>query len=1633
MKQIGNPGQSNRSASQPQAGGDARAARSATAVAAVQNGASASLRSCAAWLAVISLLLSLCGPAVRAQPRIRNRQGNPEQNATSVFLPIPRELRREFAKAEEAIAEKRFSDAILQLELILNNSQDLGIESEDFFLDNEGELAARSIRREIDRLIGGLPEAGRQLYELKFGAEARHRVQEAAQRGDAIELAEVSRTFFHTEAGQVATLLLGRIFLQQGRPLAAALPFQRLFQEAGASSETRAAIHREAGLLLAFCWRLAGDNDKALDILRAVRDADPAARFRISGHEVPIFARSEDAPAWLDEHLQVLAQSLNIRPTNWLMHRGSPDRNASVNADMPLIRGHQKDWEQPPRTDAPNAPHTDEATIRELYNTVAAENFLPTMQPLVVNDVVLMRYIDGLLGINLTTGKMSWEFPYGDPLTKQVRKNSGVNGRATERDFLRQRVWEDNLFGQMSSDGRAVFLLDELDIDPQALFANRQFNPAGGLNMPGVSNVMVALELETEGKYLWRIGGASGDQESKLAGAYFLGPPVAVNGQLFALAEIRGELRLVVLAAATGKLLWSQQVGHVDQLVIGFDRLRQVAGASPSYSDGIVVCPTSAGAIVAVDVLNRSLLWGFQYGRATGNDNNMARNVWRGNRMTWQPTGNRWHDATVTIADGKVVATPLESGDKIYCLDLLTGKQAWPAKSRDGHLFVAGVYEGQIILVGAQKIEAWDLQTGQTTWKLPLSSAPSGRGVLAAPYYLLATSAAQLIKIDLRSGKVTDTIETDEPLGNLVASHDYLLAQNHRRLVCFFQADKLQDRVQQRLAQNPDDVWALEHDADLKLKSGQIELAIASLQKALSLQQAAPDGQDSLELRVATIRGSLLEAVLEVLRQNRPGADQWISLAESLIDSATQQEELLRLIANNQLSRKQYLASVKNYLRLFALSQSAGYADYGAEELLAVGNAYRVSQDAMLQGVFDQVWQEAPADDRRQIAELVADQLLATTSDSATRRRLLHIVGRLPEFQSQLLEWTSQQFADEPSFKAEAIFASLREAGRTEVAGPATARLATIYRRAGRWEEASVLYAELAGRFASVPCDKEKTGAQLGQEFLQDWSAETAQQDGAMVMPHAVSWNYGRVAVSRSENANPARATLNRNIYARQNLGSSESIAVPNRAGLLPAGSFLVVDQSAPGLTVRDGRGAILASAQLQQLGTLEDFRAIAEVGSVGHLVVLQSGPKLFAINTLQRQDPTTQVVWDRSIQAELSADIARRFSQTSEPVIWNLTKNRAYDGESQTVLSQLGPVTSQGVVFRRWRELTCLDPATGTPIWERQGISSDAEIWGDDQIVLVADSDKTFARMFRITDGEEIGKPYVPDARRRIAFLGRQVLIWSPELASGNTKYELRLYDPVTRQDVWSAQFSAEAQAEFVNETELAILEKSGRFVLLDLSTGEIRIDRPLIEPGTGELLMYVQSARKSLVVTVGRQAKNMTDTHRITRIASGGELLDSTVHCFDSHTGEALWALPARVNGYAPLPQVPAELPILVFGRQLVDKKNPSQPAVSFLVLDRRDGRLILEAEDRQQGNSFEFQGDLQKQEMQISAPIRNGSFTLQLTDEPRPPEPAYGYQTTREPSQFTESIKKLIRLPWQILEGIANPADGLEDVEK
>ena len=712
---------------------------------------------------------------------------------------------------------RAYSDAIRCLQSVLEAADDY------FFLPDAKAPTHHSLKAEARRLIGQLPPEGRRLYELQCGHKARRLLDEAVASGEAAKLAEASARYFHTQAGYEATFLLGLYNLDHGLPLAGALSLRRL-RETGADAD-----HFEPALTLAMvaAWLEADSPEEAQRALAALKERQSAHSVIVGGREVPWFRDAAETVPWLAGLIGPQQIAPGPEEDRWLMFRGDAARNAVGVGTAPLLSLCLR---IPLVGDGDGLPEAD--VLRQQQQQVRREGKLvfPALHPLVVGDVVLMRNLRTLLAVDLASGKRLWEVPADEPLdAADLRENDEqMNFRPGYSQYqglaqrMAQRLWQDGVYGTLSSDGRLVFSIDDLPLASGYSGTDR-----------GSCNRLAAHDLRT-GKLKWNVGGRGGAHALRLADTFFLGPPLPLRGQLYALAEVNDEVRLLVLDADNGNLRWSQQLTMVERNSLP-DVMRRAVGLSPSYADGVLICP--AGPIVAVDLATHSLLWGFRGG------GDASRNAYGQQRMMFGGMGNvvtayeagRWIEPTATAADGRVLATfPLE--DKIYCLSLADGKPLWEAAAKTDELYVACVHAGKVVIVSRSSVFALRLADGRHEWvaPLPMGVEPSGRGFYAGHRYFLPLRSAEAAVVDLDAGKIVQISKSREGRvpGNLVYAKGKVISQSVDGVEVYFQAEALRAEVGRRLAENPEDAYALSLQGQTLLDEGNLAAAAASFRRA---------------------------------------------------------------------------------------------------------------------------------------------------------------------------------------------------------------------------------------------------------------------------------------------------------------------------------------------------------------------------------------------------------------------------------------------------------------------------------------------------------------------------------------------------------------------------------------------------------------------------------------------------------------------------------------------------------------------------------------------------------------------------------------------------------------------------------
>ncbi|MCX7426621.1 MAG: PQQ-binding-like beta-propeller repeat protein [Planctomycetia bacterium] len=1407
----------------------------------------------------------------------------------------------------------------------------------------------RSLKREAERLLGAMPRQGHELYELQFGAQARQMLRQAAETGDAVALAEVSRRFFHTEAGYEATLLLGLYHLDHGQPLAAALALSRL------RDESRSVDRFEPTLSLAMgtCWLQAGLADRAAKVLDDLRRRRPDATAWIGGKETPLFGEGNSASRWL------LAQTAQVRPERtseprqWTMVGGNPARNASSSGSAPLLNVL---W-RIPVSDYPIA----DGILQSRGQGHAQLNLplLPRFEPLAVDNVVLMRSLRTLLAIDFNTGKRLWETPGDDPLDDVSERSRATFGQPAQVvEMVCQRAWTDGIYGALSSDGRLVFSIEGLDFGntsryvQQIIIRNGRRILSRAASKP--SNRLAAHEIAS-GKQVWEIGGVPVKVEAKKAedgekaeeaegtkkvekaektektqagrpgdksedaeeaenaaseaDTFFLGAPLPLMGRLYELAEVSGEIRLLALETATGKLLWSQQIAMVEQDVLR-DESRRQAAVSPSYGDGVLVCPTANGAIVAIELATRSLLWGYQY--AQKDPRRVARRVIAGGMMVpGSPVTagmTSWSDAHLILVDGRVLATQPES-DELHCLSLIDGKLLWKCP-RDEDLYVACVDEGTIVLVGPRQARAIRLDDGRPAWEgrtvaLPEQSVPSGRGFAAAGMYYLPLSTADVLVLDVKAGKSARVFKSRGGTvpGNLICHQGKVLSQGLDGLVSFHQLEALGKQVEQTLAKTPDDPTALGLRGEILLDSGMRDEAIDCLRRAYGVAQSPKT------------RTLLRDALLDGLGQQFEAYRTRTAEIEPLLDEPHEWARYLRLMAVGFEQAKQWTPALEYYLKLADVAR-----DRPCRELMPVSESLSARPDRWLRARLAALRPGLPADARKALDDAVTGRLVSAlkSPDAAPLERFVACFGSLPAADEARAQLVRRLAKANRVLEAELILERARRSPDAKVAGRATAELASLLHDAKRIEDAAVCYRRLARGFSDTVCLDGKTGRQLVDALPAD--------DPARKHLDAVrQWPVGHVEITESAPVTPATGP-----------------------------------QFNPGM---------------------------ARVGVVGHLLLASLGNQYYAIDSIAEGAP--KVLWSQELNQQIQLPgVTLPPGMPAFPPQFG--GQMIFDGAYSRgiVPDSLRAFTGEVLCYRRLRHCVAVDPLTGETLWIQRNIPLQSRMFGDEEFIFVVEDGKDEAVVLRALDGERLpGTRLVPRADQWIATLGRNVLVWRPL----GDKRVLELSDPWQQRILWGPyEFSANAKFDRVDDEAIGVMEPDGHFVLVSISDGKKRLDTRLEPEPTLHEIVILDSPDRYTLVTHALMPSRRMQTAQPLQGTSSKMIRNGRVYAFDRE-GKRLWPdYPKGVvveNQQLPVDQ-PGDLPVVLFAGRTYDPRNPdARWSTTALVLDKRTGRTLVNKRYSSQTNSFEFAGDPEKNSVALT--LQDKVIALTFTDKPISPD--------------------------------------------
>jgi outer membrane protein assembly factor BamB len=647
--------------------------------------------------------------------------GNPEAppgadpaKAPGDAAPVP-SLRAEAALvrkldvARDYIRAESWAEAAHVLQELLDSPED-ALVAEKRAGEGGGEGTCwTGLRAEAARLLGALPAAGREAYATMYGPRARALLAESRRNGDMDLVAEVPRRYPNTPAAAEATGLLGDYHLDRAHATLAAVCFGRLLERPDAGDLPPPVLFRAT---LAF--RLAGDPARA-----------ERAWARLAA-KAPTGLRLGDRTVKLAE-LRKTLDRVEVAPA----------------APAPGLPGLETKWTRATAHESVTRSWVQASVQRQEDR---GEPVLPGSAPITAAGRIVYRSHRGLHAVDPGTGEVAWEAASAWSIDRLMLQPSYA--RHVESWFgaylevSPHVVFGNAVLGTLSTDGVRVYAVDDLAIPPYRTyqrFGGRwggqeppwpDFGP--GLTDAAYSSRLLAVDAAS-GKVVWEAGSGRGDSEAgPLSDCYFLGPPLPLDHRLYALTEKHNELALVCLRAADGTLAWKQPLALAPTRLL-LDPGRHIQVARPAYGDGLLVCPTNAGVVVAVDLLTRELAWAYPYQTEALTQSSPAEG--RRGRAGPPHVVAEWMVPATVIQAGRVLfAAP--DGRSIHCLSLRDGSLLWKVPPVEEDRYVAGVVNGKVLVVGKQSCRALDLADGKQLWQLE-TGLPGGHGVAVGNVYYL--------------------------------------------------------------------------------------------------------------------------------------------------------------------------------------------------------------------------------------------------------------------------------------------------------------------------------------------------------------------------------------------------------------------------------------------------------------------------------------------------------------------------------------------------------------------------------------------------------------------------------------------------------------------------------------------------------------------------------------------------------------------------------------------------------------------------------------------------------------------------------------------------------------------------------
>ncbi len=1534
----------------------------------------------------------------------------PQVDEAVIQLPKDNDRRKMIEAAIEYAKEKDWKTATETLQKVLKYPEDKMVDvPRPVGAGGKVVMVPVSARREAERLIGELDPDGLEWYRQTYGPEAKELLDRAKANGKTDDLKTVMNYYLHTDAGATATHLLALRSLDRGDYIPACLCYERLLGREEADKLPSTVLFEAV-----YANRLGGNKVKEEELLKQIVERGDSI------HAGGVTLRPEEVS---DVLAKVKRGETYSCVYDYPMVGGSHNRNAQQVGGTPFL---ERRWVQQLLHDA-NIGQAQTWLNQANGMLQRRHPVIPAFQPITVTlnqngqlkPLIVMRSYSGIVAVELTTGKIAWDSPskWGlETMAQSGKSMQAVNGWVNWyiQNNRPSIVYENSIVGTLTTDGTYVFAVEDFAVPPPP-WANQNM---GGINpgfpgqpQPPVSankdlsealagSKLVAYDLTTNGKVKWEIGGTGKDVA--LADSFFLGPPLPLGGKVYALIEKQQELRLACIDAATGKVL-STQVLVLTRDKFQNDIDRRTEAAHLAYGEGILVCPTNAGGILGVDLLTNSLLWAYTYREEQGGQNpngNPGGGIGIGGRFPNQaPTASsRWKVTPPIIQDGRVIFTAPDAGS-VHCLNLRDGTPIWSQKRQEEDLYLAGVFNGKVVVVGKRQTRAFSLAKGELAWTLE-TGLPNGFGVASDNKYFLPIKESALTKepevciIDVDKGEFVAHTKSRmkdgkrEVPGTLTFYEGDVLSQTDHELVAYPQLAVRLEQVTKMLDKDPKNPIGLTDRGELRLDRGELGGAIADLSLALDLK---PDAATKAKARL-----KLYESMTDYLARDFNKAEAYLEKYRDLCtieipaDLDAKAKEDLKIEENRRQGMLHYLVAKGRQDQGKLVEAFDEYQKYsqvaGTEKLVTSPDdtAVRTAPDVWTGARIKKMMEGASAEQRKPLeAKITAqwDDLKKNAKDLDEIRQFVRLFGSAfavgKEARLELANRLIESSEANALIEAELDLAMLRGSHEDpNVAGRAVETLARLNAQKGLLPDAAFYYRELRDHYPKVVVRDGKTGAEVFDDM----------ESNKFLLPHLHDGGpavlTGKVSFGKEEKTNPNGAMMQQmnSSYTFGQTGEELPFFKQYRISLMNTHNVKITNRYQPDEKPR--MDVHLSTTQFHQMLTVWNpqggqITPQYNFQNMGHLVVLSLGHRVFGIDPVNGKQ-----LWEKDLYGTTNGNGLPQWGQQPNgmpPITVDPRDNTVQivyiDGWMQRI-GQTSSLEGQVICLQTRESLQAIDPLSGRTLWTRSDLSSHSQILSDEDhfyvVELNGEGNPSSTRVLRAQDGVTVKAPdFALLFQKRLRMWGRNLLLVETNDDAKKT-VSLRLYDVLTGKDQWKKDFAPGSIPLNTDESDLTgMVEPDGKLHVYDLRSADgtelfkdAKIDPKhldkvhKVELFTDAHDVYVAcnaDTDPNLMPWGGVQSNLMPQTG-LRSLGINGEL-----YSFKRDGGELNWHNPVP-NQMLVLEHF-KELPVMLFTARYMKWMNQGLQKVPMNMIatesiEKQTGKLKFFREEQNNGQQAQFQ---------------------------------------------------------------------------